>query len=75
MRLAAYLRRANLSDAEFAAQVSKFTRMHRNEIWNYKTFRRSPLPLAISGIERASGGLVTAKDHIKPKAKKPAKAA
>lgn len=58
MKLEAYLKKAKLSDAEFAAQLG----CHRTEIWNYRTGRRMPRADKAAAIEKATRGVVTSKD-------------
>lgn len=62
MTLAEYMRREKLSDAEFGQKCSP--PLHRVQIWHYRTRRRSPRADKVAAIQKATGGMVTAKDMI-----------
>lgn len=58
MRLADWLLRHQMSDADFARRIGS----HRTEVWNYRTGRRMPRADKVADIERATRGEVRAKD-------------
>lgn len=59
--LSDYLKKRGLSDADFAKRVG----MNRTVIWSYRTGRRMPMADKVAVIEKATGGLVGAKDFSK----------
>lgn len=58
MRLATYLEKEKLSDAEFGRRIGA----HRTRVWIWRTGRGSPRAGVIAVIEKVTNGAVRASD-------------